>query len=98
MRVTCPSDLVPLRSYLSVGQIAREINKSPGFVVREIHAGRLAAIKPGRSYRISRDDFDAYLERCRVRPRQGQASDELRLEIASHRHAAAERRCMQAGL
>jgi excisionase family DNA binding protein len=87
-----------MRYDLTPAQAGREINKSPGFIVREIHSGRLAAVRLGRTYRISPADFDAYLERCRVRPRQGQASDRLRMEIAGHRHQAAERRCMQVGL
>jgi excisionase family DNA binding protein len=87
---------MPTPAMISVAAAGREIGKSPASVVRLIHAGEVAAFKVGRTYKIARTDLDAFLERARVRPRL--QSDRLDQAVANHRHAAAERRCLRAGI
>jgi excisionase family DNA binding protein len=85
-----------MSAYHSVSQIGRELGKSPPAIIRLIHSGQLPAIRTGRTYRIARSDLVAYLERARVRPRS--ESERLGQAVADHRHQAAERRCLSAGL
>jgi excisionase family DNA binding protein len=61
---------------LSPGDTTKIINKCTQFVVREIHCGRLTAVKVGRTFRIAQEDLDDYLERSIVQPRS-QHSDEF---------------------
>jgi excisionase family DNA binding protein len=87
-----------MRYDLSTAAVGRELDKSPAAVARLILKGQLAAVRVGRTYRVSRADLDAFLERARVRPEDARGSDRLHQAIASHRHQAAERRCKEAGL
>jgi excisionase family DNA binding protein len=83
---------------LSVSEIARRLNKSPRAITRLILNGSLAALRVGRTFRVGQADMDAYLERARVRPKAEVPSERLQAASDRHRHEAAERRCMEAGI
>jgi excisionase family DNA binding protein len=59
---------VPNAEWLSVAQIARELGVSEQTVVRWIADGKLAAIKPGQSYRVRRCNFERFADRYQVHP------------------------------
>jgi excisionase family DNA binding protein len=82
---------------LSVAAVGRELGKSPAAVVRLIRSGQLGAYRVGRTYRVSPADFEAYIERARVRLTPMRAEHD-RQALAHLRHSAAERQCARFGL
>jgi excisionase family DNA binding protein len=48
-------------SFVTVGEVARQLRVSNMTVYRLINAGDLPAIRVGKSYRIREEDLDAYL-------------------------------------
>lgn len=50
------------QEWLTVTEIKTELRVHAMTVYRLIHAGRLDAVKVGRSYRVRRADLDRYLE------------------------------------
>jgi excisionase family DNA binding protein len=48
-------------SFVTVGEVARQLRVSNMTVYRLISAGELPAVRVGKSYRIREDDLDAYL-------------------------------------
>lgn len=58
------------KNYLTVQQIAEELNFSARTVRSWIRAGTLVSTQPGpRSTRVSRDDLTAFLTKFRITPR-----------------------------
>lgn len=51
---------------LTVADVAARLDLCKMTVYRLIHAGRLPAVKVGRSYRISSSAFDKYLRQVRT--------------------------------
>jgi len=47
--------------YVTVGEVAASLRVSNMTVYRLVQAGRLPALRIGRSYRIRQDDVDRYL-------------------------------------
>jgi excisionase family DNA binding protein len=56
------------RKFLSIPEMARESGMSKGFWSKMIWKKRIRYAKVGRSVRVSREDFDAYLADRRVQP------------------------------
>lgn len=51
---------------MTVREIATELKIHVMTVYRRIDAGELGAVKVGRSYRISREEFDRYLREAKT--------------------------------
>ena len=58
----------PLKEFLTVQEIAREMRVSWKTVVRLIQSGELPAIRFGRSYRILKQDYQRFLESRHIQP------------------------------
>lgn len=57
--------------FLTVGEVAKLLRTTPMTIYTEIHDGRLDAIRIGRrTYRISKESYDAYKEAQRTTPRE----------------------------
>jgi excisionase family DNA binding protein len=54
------------QEWLTVAQIAEQLKLHVMTVYRLIHAGRLGAVKVGRSYRVEKSTFDKYLDEVRT--------------------------------
>ena len=56
-------DLLEVRCY-TVREVAEHLGVSPGFVYKEIHAGRLATVNlgSGQKFRVRHYDLTAYLD------------------------------------
>ncbi|HVA42454.1 MAG TPA: helix-turn-helix domain-containing protein [Acidimicrobiales bacterium] len=48
-------------SFLTVGEVARNLRVSNMTVYRLINSGELAAVRIGRSFRLREEDIDRYL-------------------------------------
>jgi excisionase family DNA binding protein len=48
-------------SFLTVTEVADTLRVSTMTVYRLIHAGEIAAVRVGKSYRLREEDLDAYL-------------------------------------
>jgi excisionase family DNA binding protein len=63
---------------LTVARIAERLGLCKMTIYRLINAGRLPAVRVGKSYRISERDFKAYLRKVKVdgdsRPGQGSSA------------------------
>ena len=55
------------REWLTVEDIRTELRVCAMTVYRRINAGEIEAVKVGRSFRISRQALDTYLEGARTR-------------------------------
>ena len=51
---------------LTTNEVARHLAVDPSTVRRWIDAGQLAAVKPGRAYRVHPDELRAFVVRSRV--------------------------------
>lgn len=51
---------------MTVDAIAKELGLSKMTVYRLIHGGRINAVQVGKSYRVARKDYLAYLEKART--------------------------------
>lgn len=49
-------------SFMTVGEVARQLRVSNMTVYRLVNSGQLAAVRVGRSYRIRQSDVVKYLE------------------------------------
>lgn len=54
------------QSFLTVAQVAQRLRIHTMTVYRLIHAGKLGAVRVGKSYRISSGSFEAYLREART--------------------------------
>lgn len=52
---------------MTVAEISQELKLHAMTVYRLISAGKLEAVKVGRSYRVSRSEFDRYLREARTK-------------------------------
>ena len=52
---------------MTVAEISQELKLHAMTVYRLINAGKLEAVKVGRSYRVSKSEFDRYLREARTR-------------------------------
>lgn len=80
-----PITLLPADQEFSTVEVARLLNVSRPFVIKEIEAGRLACRKVGSHRRIALADLDAYREALRARQEaaldaMASNADELGLE------------------
>jgi excisionase family DNA binding protein len=57
-----------MTQWLSVEDIAKELNVPPDTVRFWIRSKRLMAYKPGKEYRVKREDLDKFLEESRTMP------------------------------
>ncbi|AWB84821.1 excisionase family DNA-binding protein [Corynebacterium liangguodongii] len=48
--------------YITTSEFARRISSSEKYVTNNIKAGRIAAVKLGRAWRIREDQVDAFME------------------------------------
>ena len=88
----------PVKVYnLKPGDIAKLVNKSPKWVVKEILSGRLIGLKIGRTFRVSAEDFQDYLERSIVSPLQEEYSEEFQSAIDRQQFEADDRYCVDHG-
>jgi excisionase family DNA binding protein len=55
------------QEWLTVAEISQELKLHAMTVYRLISAGKLEAVKVGRSYRVSRSEFDRYLREARTK-------------------------------
>lgn len=55
------------QEWLTVAEISQELKLHAMTVYRLINAGKLEAVKVGRSYRVARSDFDRYLREARTK-------------------------------
>lgn len=60
--LTKPLDASFRESFMTVGEVARQLRVSNMTVYRLVNAGQLAAVRVGRSYRIRQNDVVRYLE------------------------------------
>ena len=49
--------------YITVREIAHELRVAPMTVYRLLRSGEIPSVRIGRSFRVRRDAFEAYLER-----------------------------------
>jgi excisionase family DNA binding protein len=56
------------KDWLSVADVCEYMDVSPFVVTRVLRAGDLPAVKIGREWRISRIDFEDWLNEQRLRP------------------------------
>jgi len=65
MRIVCRmTALLPPRDrYIKVSEIAQELRLSPMTVYRLLKSGEIPSVRIGRSFRVQRAAFEAYLER-----------------------------------
>ncbi|NIH72249.1 helix-turn-helix domain-containing protein [Auritidibacter ignavus] len=63
MTATLSPDLLEVRCY-TVREVAEHLGTSPGFVYKEIHAGRLTAVNlgTGSKFRVRHCDLIEYLD------------------------------------
>lgn len=54
------------RQWLTVAQISDELKVHAMTVYRLISAGKLGAVKVGRSYRVTKSEFERYLKEART--------------------------------
>lgn len=52
---------------MTVAEISQELKLHAMTVYRLINAGKLEAVKVGRSYRVAKSEFDRYLREARTR-------------------------------
>ncbi len=57
------------REWLSVEEIAQELRVSEETVRNWIRRGQLKAYKFGRDFRVKREDYDDFIEKQAVEPR-----------------------------
>lgn len=62
------------KKFLSIPELARESDMSKGFWSKMIWKKKIPYTKVGKSVRVSRKDFDAYLAARRVQPVSGIAA------------------------
>ena len=71
-----PSEVKPIALHLS--EVAALLGISKSSVNRMIHSGELPSVRVGRTWRVLRRDFEAYVERLH---------DEAEARYARSRHA-----------
>ncbi len=53
---------MPPRDYLTVAEVAHHTGFSERYIRNHIHAGNLAALQIGRTYRIRRTEVDNFMD------------------------------------
>lgn len=56
--------------FMKVKEIANLLGLSVMTIYREIEEGRLHAMRFGRTYRVAKEDYEAYLKASEVEPRE----------------------------
>jgi excisionase family DNA binding protein len=57
------AERVPDPKFLTIAEVASMIRVSKMTVYRLVHNGQLPAVRVGRSFRVTEDDVNAYLEK-----------------------------------
>ena len=58
----------PLREFLTVDEVAKELRVNRRTVMRWIRTGYLPALQVGKNYRISKSDYQEFLKSRHIQP------------------------------
>ncbi len=69
VNATEPSDSHYYRQLLSVEELCEVLGVGKSWVYQRLKSGEISSIKVGRSFRVNREDLEAYLKSRRYLPR-----------------------------